>query len=372
MAMTPTQQAEYNSLLGKRNAYNKRISDAQYQLDEAQKNYNAMPSNPQYQSDIRVYKSNLDAAKTQGEGYLPWETARMNALESGDQSNKSEFQAAMAGVPEVPKVDFSELLRRRQVGTPEYNAQKAQMALGEQRQSQLAQRQLLAAQAKAGVRGGAAGAQQERLQEQTGLQRAAAEQGLYAKNIGEREKLEKAQQFGDVSSQLARMQLASADLGQQRGLSAAQNTAAAQMAAAAGQGGCCMIVAITTSVLGISQAEADEMIQKSKSSIAHIYKYEGKNNRFVSELNATRKIRDTMCSVSERRGYYQLADILAPSLEKHPLLAKTLYHSFVKPGVSCVNGTAGFISKAVVKTWIKFFGLIAQAKPYTRSNGEVV
>jgi hypothetical protein len=114
------------------------------------------------------------------------------------------------------------------------------------------------------------------------------------------------------------------------------------------------------------------MIQKSKSSIAHIYKYEGKNDRFVSELNATRKIRDTMCSVSERRGYYQLADILAPSLEKHPLFAKALYHSFVKPGVSCVNGTAGFISKAVVKTWIKFFGLIAQAKPYTRSNGEVV
>lgn len=377
MAMTPQQQAEYNSLMGKRNEYNRRVSEYQGRLDEAKKaaaqNPGAInPFGPSPQQNVQIWQQSLDALKAQGEGYQPWELERMRQLEAGDAGAKSQFAAAMQGIPEVPKIDFSELLRRRQIGTPEYNAQKAQMNLGEQRQQQLAQRQLLAAQARAGVRGGAAGAQQERLAEQTNLQRAAAEQGLFAKNIGEREKLEKAQQFGGLSSELARMQLASAELGQQRGLQAAADTAAAQRAAAAGAGGCCMVVAASTALLGIDSAEAAEIIVASKTPGASLKFKHPKAAQFIHELNGTRKIRDEWCSARERRGYYKTAEALVPYIESSPVVATAIYGAFVKPVVSCSSGKAGLITRSVVKCWIKLFNIIGGNKPFTRSNGEVV
>jgi hypothetical protein len=375
MAMTPQQQAEYNQLLQKRNDYNQKMSSYQTQIDEAQKqlsNPNIGDRRNQYEAQRQSAQASLDSLKAAGEGYQPWEAQRMQQLESGSVAAPSQFAAALQGVPQTPQINFSELLRRRQIGTPEYNAQKAQMNLAEQRQQQMAQRQLLAAQAKAGVRGGAAGAQQERLGEQTSLQRAAAEQGLFVKNLGEREKLEKAQQFGNLSSELARMQLASADLAGQRGLQAASDTAAAQRAAAAGAGGCCMVVAASTALLGIDSAEAAEIVIASKTSGA-LLKFKHPNaGRFIYELNATRQIRDKWCNNRERRGYYKTAEILVPYIESNSIAANAIYSSFVKPVVACSSGRAGFITRSLVKCWIKLFGIIGGEKPFTRNNGEVV
>lgn len=306
-------------------------------------------------------------------GYMVQNTGGSSAPSAGGSAPTSAFQRALAGVPEVPKIDLSELIRRRQVGTPEYNAQKATMALGEQRAQQAAQRQLLAAQAKSGVRGGAAAAQQQRMAEQAALQRAASEQALVAKNQGEREKLTKQQQFGNVSSDLARMQFASADLGQQRGVAAANATAAAQAAAAAGAGGCCGAIAVTSTVLlGANETYAAELVWASKTPGYVVEMTHPNALQFVSEIKAARKIRDEWCSDREKRGYYRISEVCVPVIKGNKIASKAVYLTFVKPVVSCANGTAGFISRFAVKTWFKLFDFIGGDKPFTRSNGEVV
>ena len=382
MAMTPNQQSEYNALLGKRNAYNQALGSMQSQLEDAKKRYEGATSpNQTYnadaarqaQIDMQVYQGQIDALKARGEGYSPWETDRMRQLEAGDQAAKSPLAAAMQGVPDLPKMDFSQLIRRRQVGTPEYAAQKAQMTMDAQKQQQLAQRQLAAQQAKMGVRGGAAGAQAGRLAEQTALQRAAAEQGLFAKNISEREKLEKGQQFGNLSSELARMQMASAELGQQRGLQAAADTAAAQRAAAAGAGGCCgAAIVATTILLESNQASASYLIHASKQNGVQMVFNSHSEKEFVRHLKGIRKIRDSWCSSKELRGYYWLSEKMAPTLSKSKPSCEFFFKAIVKPAVACAEGRAGLFDKLVVKTWIKFFGLFGSDKPFTRSNGEIV
>jgi hypothetical protein len=283
------------------------------------------------------------------------------------------FREVLGEIPELPKVDFSQLLRRRQVGTPEYAAQKAQITQDAQRQQQLAARQLAVQQARSGVRGGAAGAQQMRLAEQAQLQRANAEQALFAKNIAERERLEKAQQFGGLSSDLARMQLASAELGQQRGLESAAQTAAAQTAAAAGAGSCCgLTIVATTMLLEPNKASADYLIHQSKQPGVEVIVTTDSEKEFVRHLKGIRKIRDAWCSKKELRGYYWLSESLAPTLADSRRSCQFFFKAIVKPTVACAEGKAGFFDKLLTKTWIKFFGLFGSDKPFTRSNGEVV
>lgn len=373
MAMTPAQQAEYNSLMGKRNTYNQQVSHWQGEIDRYKKELQQDPTSSQRQQNLKASEQALKDLQARGEGYEGWERERIAALESGNAASRSPLEAAMQGVPELPKLQFSEMIRRRQVGTPEYNAQKAAMALGEQRAQQAAQRQLLAAQAKSGVRGGAAAAQQQRMAEQGALQRAAAEQALVAKSQGEREKLSKQQQFGDLSSQLARMQMASAELGQQRGLQAAADTAAAQRAAAAGAGGCCGAIAVTSTVLlGANETYAAELVWASKTPGYVVEMTHPNAVQFVSEIKAARKIRDEWCSDREKRGYYRLSEAFVPAIKGNKFASKAVYITFVKPVVSCANGTAGFISQFAVKAWFKLFDFIGGDKPFTRSNGEVV
>jgi len=364
MAMTPQQQAEYNALMGKKQRHEASIASLQNSATEQEKAGN--------KAGAQMTRQQIAALQSQGPGYAEFETQRIAALERGDQSNKSALAAAMQGVPELPKLDFSQLLRRRQVGSPEYAAQRAQMAIPENRAAQMAQRQLAAQQAKSGVRGGAAAAQGQRLAEQSALQRAGAEQALFAKNIGEREKIEKQQQFGGLSSELARMQMASAELGQQRGLQAASDTAAAQRAAAAGAGGCCMVVAASTALLGLGEAEASELVLSSKTPGAVLEFKHPRASQFVRELNGTRKIRDEWCNVIERRGYYCVAEALSPYVVKSPMVAKAVYTTFVQPVVACAEGRAGFFTRTLVKSWIKVFNFFGSEKPFTRKNGEVV
>jgi hypothetical protein len=125
------------------------------------------------------------------------------------------------------------------LGGAEEQAQRAQLARELMAQQQAGQRQLLTQQAKQGVRGGAAAAQQSRLQQQIAAQRAAQEeQGFLGRRMFNIEQAQK-EKFAEVSSELARRQLAASLLGQEAQVRASERFGQQQIAAAqaANQGG---------------------------------------------------------------------------------------------------------------------------------------
>lgn len=89
--------------------------------------------------------------------------------------------------------DLSQLLTRYQdistqgYSAPEYEARRAQAANLIKAQGQAAQRELLTQQARQGVRGGSAVAQQQRASQQIAAQRAALEQNLMLEDIKNRQ-----------------------------------------------------------------------------------------------------------------------------------------------------------------------------------------
>lgn len=154
------------------------------------------------------------------------------------------FEEQLQKTPSAPEIDFKEILERRKAGLGGYSseeaaAQRAQMALGLGRQQEAARRQLLAAQAKSGIKGGAAAAQQGRFAEQAMAQRAGGEQELFVKNIAEQQRrlkeyedIQKAQQFGNLAAQLTRWQMAQAESAAAKQVEAARIAAQGQVEAA--------------------------------------------------------------------------------------------------------------------------------------------
>lgn len=138
------------------------------------------------------------------------------------------------GVPismaQVPQVTLERL------GTQEEQAQRAKLARDLMVQQQAAQRQLASQQARAGIRGPAAVAQQARLSQQIAQQRAVQEEegGLQRRlfNLDQAQK----EQFANVASQLAIKQMASSLEGQKLIAQAAKEGATIQ-ASAVQQGG---------------------------------------------------------------------------------------------------------------------------------------
>lgn len=131
----------------------------------------------------------------------------------------------------LPRVELERL------GGAEEQAQRAQLARELMAQQQAGQRQLLSQQAKQGVRGGAAAAQQSRLAQQIAAQRAAQEeQGFLNRRMFNIEQAQK-EKFAEVSSELARRQLAAALLGQEAQVRAAERFGQQQIAAAQAAGG---------------------------------------------------------------------------------------------------------------------------------------
>lgn len=124
--------------------------------------------------------------------------------------------------------DFSKLIAARQAGlggynAPESEAMRSQMALAQQGQDAQQRRQLLAAQAKAGVRGGAMAAQAARQAQLQGAQRAAGEQQLFVQNIAEQQRrakeyedLQKNEMLAQQAQQLAMKQLAAQEMAQRK------------------------------------------------------------------------------------------------------------------------------------------------------------
>lgn len=118
------------------------------------------------------------------------------------------------------------------LGAPEEQAQRSLLARQLMEQQQVAQRQLASQQARAGLRGGAAAAQQARLTQQLEAQRAAQEQQAF---LGQRQfNIEQAQkeQFANLAAELAQRQIQAGLRGQTLQAQAAREYGQRQVEAA--------------------------------------------------------------------------------------------------------------------------------------------
>lgn len=118
------------------------------------------------------------------------------------------------------------------LGSAEEQAQRSQLARQLMAEQQAGSRQLLAQQAKQGIRGGAAVAQQSQLAQRIAAQRAAQEeQGLLQRTMFNLQQQQR-EQFARVSNELARRQLGATLAGQEAQVASAREFARAQIAAA--------------------------------------------------------------------------------------------------------------------------------------------
>lgn len=292
------------------------------------------------------------------------------------------FGSALQAIPNVPQVDLSEIITRRQqqlggFNAPEAAAFRSQMAAGLARQQQAAQRQLAAQQARAGIRGGAATSQGQQLLQNLGQARAAQERELFVANIGEQqrrqkeyEELKKQEQFSGLAGELARLQMAASELQSRRGLQMASEIAGRQQEAAKG-GGCLFTVLVTTSLLGgLNNAEAQEIIQASKTGSVH--RCSDAQKAVAEELNMLRSMRDTQCDERTLRGYYKVSEAIVPLIADNRPACKLVRACIAKPAVAYMNNAANILAKAITKFWFGVAWVFGSNKPFTRSNGEIV
>ena len=122
------------------------------------------------------------------------------------------------------------------LGTAEEQAQRSELARQLMTQQQAAQRQLASQQARAGVRGGAAAAQQSRLSKQLEAERSAQEEAGFLQRRQFNIQQAQREQFANLASELARRQIAAGLQGQQIASEAASKYGAAQLEASK-QGG---------------------------------------------------------------------------------------------------------------------------------------
>jgi len=141
------------------------------------------------------------------------------------RAQEEERRRSIAPISEaLPQAQLSRL------GAPEEQAMRARIARDLMTEQQAGQRQLLAQQAKQGVRGGAAAAQQSQLAQRIAAQRAAQEESGFMQqrmfNIGQEQK----EQFTNIASEIARRQLLASLMGQEAQVKAAKELGQAQLA----------------------------------------------------------------------------------------------------------------------------------------------
>lgn len=247
------------------------------------------------------------------------------------------------GVPvymaQVPQVTLERL------GTQEEQAQRAKLARDLMVQQQAAQRQLASQQARAGIRGPAAVAQQARLSQQVAQQRAVQEEeGALQRRLFNLEQAQK-EQFANVASQLALKQMASSLEGQKAIAQAAKEGAQIQASAAKDQGGGCCFIFL----------EADN----------------GVLNRIA------RRARDELLTDRNRRGYYKLAEVLVPLMRKYSVFKFLIKWTMVKPMICAGKwkygeNKIGRLFVPVAYFWLGIYDYLGGDHPFLRDNGEIV
>jgi hypothetical protein len=181
-------------------------------------------------SQIRATLNPVETLIRGNEDPLPQSQNQQQTIQppSGQAISPEQMAQITAALPQV---------QLQRLGAPEEQATRERIARDLMTEQQAGQRQLLAQQAKQGVRGGAAAAQQSQLAQRIAAQRAAQEQGAMVQqrmfNIEQAQK----EQFGNIASEIARRQLAASLAGQQAQVQAARELGQAQLAAIQQQGG---------------------------------------------------------------------------------------------------------------------------------------
>lgn len=314
----------------------------------------------------RLPQPNVSAAQAELEIERKKREELERSVQLRQQQMEQERQDTSRITENLPRVTLEQL------GGAEEQAQRAQLARQLMSQQQAAQRQLAQAQARAGVRGGGAAAQQARLAQQLEAERAKQEEAGFLTRRQFNIQQAQREQFANVATELARRNLMASLRGAQLQSEAAKEFGKQQIAAAgAGSGGCCVILMVVHGGLtnSVSAAEANDIVVLSKQNPSELLEKYSENStvlKSVNELNQCRYIRDNFCNVKELRGYYKFSEFLVPKIESHPMLIKITKKVIFNPILKVSNG--GLLGRA----WIKFWGLLGSDKPFIRKNGEVV
>jgi len=174
---------------------------------------------------------------------------------------EEERRRSLAPITEaLPRAELARL------GAPEEQATRERIARDLMTEQQAGQRQLLAQQARQGIRGGAAAAQQSQLAQRIAAQRAAQEQGAMVQqrmfNIEQAQK----EQFANIASELARRQLMTSLRGQDVSAEAARQFGAQQLQTAQASGG--KVICTELYRQGLMDQETFEADQKFGKSVA--------------------------------------------------------------------------------------------------------
>lgn len=278
---------------------------------------------------------------------------------------------------------------------PELAAQQAQLALGQQNAQQQRERALQATLARQGIKGGAAAALQAQQAQQAFREKGAMDTEMMLKQaerqrqaLGEYEtgvtgayNLAQRQQFQKMLPQLAAEMAAQGELGGIRQLKAAELYQQGQeKLAQMPSGGCCSIAAIITYVAtgnGISEAKANELINKSKQNDLVLTSLNKNEYKFVKDLDSVRFYRDNVCSLEEKRGYYIFSEKVLPLIKNNKYLLTFGYHAMVKPAIDAgnsikTNKKQPIVNKVITKSWKTLFKVFATKNPFKRKNGEIV
>ena len=186
--------------------------------------------------------------------------ARAEAVErelAASRAMEEERRRSLAPITEaLPRAELARL------GAPEEQATRERIARDLMTEQQAGQRQLLAQQAKQGVRGGAAAAQQSQLAQRIAAQRSAQEQGAMVQqrmfNIEQAQK----EQFANIASELARRQLMTSLRGQDVSAEAARQFGAQQLQAAQSSGGGGTVICTELYQQGLMDQQTFEADQK--------------------------------------------------------------------------------------------------------------
>jgi len=103
-------------------------------------------------------------------------------------------------------------------------------------------------------------------------------------------------------------------------------------------------------------------------------------DRNSPEVNIARQYRDHYMTIKEQRGYYRLAEKIAPLIYKYPLVKRFMYKHLVlnlieygKYALHKTDTTPSVVATLVTKTFLMVCGLLGNThKQFTRCNGEVL
>jgi hypothetical protein len=299
-------------------------------------------------------------------------------------------------------IDRFKTVSEQGYSAPEYAARRAQAANVVKAQQQASQRDLLTQQAKQGVRGGAAVAQQQRASQQMNAQRAALEQNLMLEDVKNRQAM-MGQYGGLLGGAISREdRLALENL--------KRDIAAQVVGVGAG---------ITEAQLGLSEKELEQAKDLFELYLGKAFPNNSESGSVTAQdvsagvaaaggnpsadgdttgatktifdnccfifleadegvLNrVARKARDELMTPRNRRGYYKLAEVFVPLMRKSKIFKFAVKWGMVKPMIFAgkwkyKENRLGVLAAPIAHFWINMFDYLGGDHPFMRENGEII